>query len=306
MKYALFFALVLGIVLLAGCTQIESLTGTNSGGSSGSDRSSGSNWGSSGSDGYGRTGAMPEAAPRPSMAASPPSDSSPSYQKLIKTANAEVEVPSGTLQERYAKFKAAIASLGGQIVSSDYRESETLKEYDVQVKIPPSKFENLATLLQGIGKVEAMSTNVEDVSEQYVDIETRIRNLQIQRGELIKLYDRNGTLEEIMSVQEEVARVQTKIEGYQNQKLNIDRRAAMSSVQVNIYEQAQAVDRTVLDPLGDVANAFLGALAVAILVISAILGFGIPVLVAGAIIHWGYRRFRPKKAGDAKNRGGKK
>ncbi len=298
MKNALILALIVGIVLLAGCTQLESITGSNSGGSS---ESGGY---------YGTGGAIRESAPSASgnyLAAPEPSPMSPSDQKLIKTANAEVEVPAGTLQERYAKFKSMIASNGGQVTSSDYQESDTTKEYNIQVKIPPSKFENLAGLLQGIGTVKAMNTNVQDVSEQYVDIDTRIKNLQIQRTELLKLFERNGTLEDVLAVENEVTRVQTEIEDYQNQKLNIDRQAATSSVWVRIYEQAPVVNKGIFDTLlSDVANIFLGALGLAVIVVSALLGFGIPVVIAGAILFWVYRRFFPKREGAAQNRGGKR
>jgi Na+/serine symporter len=60
------------------------------------------------------------------------------------------------------------------------------------------------------------------------------------------------------------------------------------------------VDRTVLSPLGSVVNIFLGALGVAIIVISAVLGFGIPVAVVGGILYVIYRRLRPKKGNAGK------
>jgi len=288
MKNSLILAVFLGIVLLAGCTQLEGIVNPNSGGSTGT-------------GGYGTAGAVPEAVRSSGAnyyAAPAPTDMSPSDQKLIKTGNAEVEVPSGTLQEKYAKFKSLIASNGGQITSSDYQESDTTKEYNIQVKVPPKNFENLAALLQGIGTVKSMNSNVQDVGEQYVDIDTRIKNLQIQREELLKLYERNGTLEEILAVENEVTRVQTEIEMYQTQKLNIDRQVAMSAVWVRIYEQAPVVNKGIFDTLlSDVANIFLGALGLAIVVVSALLGFGIPVVIAIAILYWVYRRLFPAKGG---------
>ncbi len=296
MKNALILLLALGLLLLAGCTAVDNITGSN-GGSSGS--------GGSGSSGAvagipSRMMAAPYAsgAPNGDYARVPPNPSGGQIdqsQQLIKTANAEVEVPSGTVQDRYSQFKAAILADGGQIQSADYSETENTKEYNVQALLPPDKFDSLAGMLRGIGTVKQMNTNVNDVSNQYVDIQTRIKNLQIQRDNLYKLYNQSGNLSDLLAIEQEITRVQTDIEEYQNQKLNLDRQIANSKLSVRIYEQAPVVDKTVFDPLGQVANIFLGALGVAIVVISGALGFGIPVAIVLLILYWIYRRIRPAK-----------
>ena len=285
-KTLVLLALV-GVLLLAGCTGIEGI-------------------GSSGSGAYdsgaksvmpARSGANYESSYAPSPAAGSGVVQS---QQLIKTASAQVEVPAGTLQERYAKFKNIILAEGGQITSADYSESDTTKGYNIAAKIPPAKFEELSQQLQTIGTVKEMSSSAEDVSQQYVDVQTRISNLQAQRAELLKLYERNGTLEDLLAVENEINRVQTEIEMYQNQKLNMDRQIAMSSIYVRMYEQSPLVDRTVLEPLGQVANIFLGALGVAIIVIAGVLGFGIPVAIVLGILYVIYRKLRPKKGNAGK------
>ncbi len=284
MKTALFAIAVLGLLLLAGCTSLDSVIGSGTS--------------NSGSGGSYASGAMPKELPLRATAdfaaASAPSDVVQA-QQLIKTANAELEVPAGTLQARYAQFKGLISSDGGQILSADYQETDNTKEYNIRAKIPPAKFEGLASQLQGIGSVKQMNSNVEDVSSQYVDLTTRIKNLQIQRDDLRNLFAQNGSLEDVLAVERELIRVQTDIEMYQNEQLNMDRQIAMSGVQVRIYEQAPAVDRNVLAPLADVGNIFLGALGAAILVLSAILGFGIPVLIVLFIAYKIFRHLRPKK-----------
>jgi hypothetical protein len=299
MKNTLIVLLALGMLLLAGCTGVDSMMGLNG------ERTTDSSGGSTGI--YGGPAKM-MAAPYASGAVADYAPA-PSYggqigqtQQLIKTANAQIEVPTGTVQDRFSKFKAAILADGGQIDSADYSETESTKEYYVQVKISPQKFEGLAAMLQGIGTVKAMSTNVNDVSEQYVDVQTRIKNLELQRDQLLGLYNRSGNLSDLLQIEQEITRVQTDIESYQNQKLNLDRQIANSRLSVRIYEQALVVDKTTLDPLGSVVNAFLSALVVAILVIAGLLGVAIPVAIVFGILYWLYRKWRPKKD----NKAGKK
>ncbi len=294
MKNAILLFALVGLLLLAGCAQLDSLT--NSGGTSGTTTVDYAP--SQMSKSSARTGESAFASPAPASISQ--------SQMLIKTANAQVEVPAGTLSDRFTKLKGLVSAQGGQIISADYSESDTSKEYNVQLKIKPESFENLASLLQSLGSVKSMNTNVQDVSDQYVDLQTRIKNLQIQRDELRALFARNGTLEDVLAVENELTRVQTEIEMYQNQQLNMDRQISLSSVTVRLYEQAPAVSSTVLDPLSGVGNIFLGALGFAILIISALLGFGIPVLVALFVLYKLYRHLRPSKPALAQAKSGKK
>ncbi|MFA5105646.1 MAG: DUF4349 domain-containing protein [Candidatus Micrarchaeia archaeon] len=214
---------------------------------------------------------------------------------VIKTANAVVEVQAGTLEDKYARLKDRITSLGGQISSADYYETDSSKNYNIVMKVKPADFESLSGIFRSLGTVKSMNSNVQDVGEQYTDLEIRISNLQKQRESLLALLDRNGTLSDVLAVENELNRVQTQIEIYQSQKLDLDRRIGMSTVAVNLYEEAPAVDKNVLLPIKEVGNIFLGALGFAILAISAIAGFGIPVAIALGVLYLAYLKFFKKK-----------
>lgn len=221
---------------------------------------------------------------------------------VIKTASASVEVQSGTLEDKYASLKNKITGLGGSITSADYYETDSTKNYNIVMKVKPSDFESLSGIFKSLGTVKSMNSNVQDVGEQYTDLEIRISNLQKQRESLVALLDRNGTLADVLAVESELNRVQTQIEIYQAQKLDLDRRIDMSTVTLNLYEEAPAVDKNVLLPLKEVGNIFLGALGFAILAISAIAGFGIPVAIALAILYFIYVKFFRKKESAAKEK----
>ncbi len=211
--------------------------------------------------------------------------------KVIKAANARIEVPAGTLDDKYASLKEKITSAGGQIVSADYYETGSTKTYNMMIKVKPSEFESLSALFKSIGTVKSMNSNVQEVSEQYTDIEIRIKNLEVQRDRITALLDRNGTLEDILSVENELNRVQTEIEMYQTQKLNLDRRIDMSGVNVELYEEAPAVDKNVFEPLKEIGNVFLGALGFGILALTGLAGLMLPLLVVLLVLYLIYRKF---------------
>ncbi len=145
-----------------------------------------------------------------------------------------------------------------------------------------------------------MSSNIQDVTNDYVDVEIRISNLEKQRARIVALLDSdkgNGTLSDILAVETELNRIQTQIEIYQTQKLNMDRQVELSTVTVSLYESAPLIDKTVLQPLSQVGNVFLGALGFAIVVVFGLAGFAIPVLIAGGIAYLAYRKIAPRFSG---------
>ncbi len=222
---------------------------------------------------------------------------SPSPQKLIKTASASIEVPAGTIEDRLAKLKGIVASKGGQVLSADYSETETEKTYYITLKIMPSEFEDLAQTLKQVGSVKSMSSNIQDVTNDYVDVEIRISNLEKQRASIVALLNSsngNSTLSDILAVETELNRIQTQIEMYQTEKLNMDRQSDLSTVSVSLYESAPLIDKTVLQPLSQVGNVFLGALGFAIIAVFGLLGFAIPVLICGGILYLAYRKIAPR------------
>ena len=201
---------------------------------------------------------------------------SPSPQKLIKTATASIEVPAGTIEDRLAQLKGIVASKGGQVLSADYSETETEKSYYITLKIMPGEFEGLAQTLKQVGSVKSMSSDIQDVTNDYVDVEIRISNLEKQRASIVALLDSgkgNSTLADILAVETELNRIQTELEMYQTEKLNMDRQVELSTVSVSLYESSPLIDKTVLQPLSQVGNVFLGALGFAIIAVCGLLGF---------------------------------
>lgn len=202
-----------------------------------------------------------------------------SGRMVIKSGSAQVQVPAGTLDDRYASLKALVNSSSGYVYAVQYGETASSKYYDVTVKLPPAAFENMPQALKSIGELKSVDTNTQDVTEQYVDINVRIQNLQAEKVRLLEFYNRTANVSELLEVEREVTRVQTEIEQLTAQKLQMERRAELSTMQIRIYEEAPMVDRTVMVPLSALASIFLQALSLAITIIVALSGFGIPFIV---------------------------
>ena len=89
--------------------------------------------------------------------------------------------------------------------------------------------------LRGLGeKVTTDSVSGQDVTEEYVDLESRERNLRATEESLLRLYDRAENVEEALSIQRELTTVRGEIELVQGRIKYLDQRSAYSQITLNI------------------------------------------------------------------------
>ncbi len=205
-------------------------------------------------------------------------------QVVIKTGSARVKVAQNTLEDGYARLKNIVSDMGGDISAVSYNEYTTEKGYYLTLKIDPGKFDQMLGGIKKLGEVKSVDTNLEDVTTQYQDLEVRIRNLREELDALNALYNKTDTIEDILKIRAEINNVETQLEIYEQQKLDLERRAAKSTITVYLYEEKPSIEKDFIVPLGDLAAVFFGALGFAIMAIAAIVGFLLPgLIVLGAI-----------------------
>jgi hypothetical protein len=154
------------------------------------------------------------------------------------------------------------AEQGGLIAGSQVRQDGDRTTATVTVRVPADAATYQTTLdrLRGLAeRVLEEQGQTQDVGEEYVDLESRLRNLRATESSLLALYDRAGRLEDVFAVQRELTSVRGQIEQIQGRKQALERRGAMATITLQLREQA-ALARGDWQP-GEVAGEALRALA---------------------------------------------
>jgi uncharacterized protein YlbG (UPF0298 family) len=206
-------------------------------------------------------------------------------QMVIKTGSATVEVPTNTLAERYAKLKALSAEYGGEVFSSSYYESDSGKTQYVTVKINSKDFDKFTNRLSEIGTVKSFSSSSDDVTQQYIDVTAKLTNLEASRDRLLALYNITANLSDIIALESAISNVQYQIDSTTQQKLYYERQSAKASISVTLSEPAPIVDKSILDPIGQLVNMFVGGLVFSLILIVGGLGFILPLAIVGFVLY---------------------
>lgn len=183
---------------------------------------------------------MEDMAPETSEPQTLEENAQASERKLIKTVDLYVETENydGLL----AGLEAQVSAFGGYIEyqyqnnGSRYSGYEQLRDASLNIRIP------VARLDEFVGKVgeEANITNkeerVEDVTLQYVDLESRKKALATQQERLLELLGQAETVEDIIAIEQRLSEVRYELESMESQLRTLDNQIDYSTIHLNIQE----------------------------------------------------------------------
>jgi hypothetical protein len=129
--------------------------------------------------------------------------------------------------------------LNGYVVSSYKHEYERGVSGHISIRVPVEEFEEaLAKLHQLAVAVPYETTTARDVTEEYVDLEAQVRNLQASEAQYLVLMERADTVEEMLKVQNELSTVRGQIEQIEGRMQYLEQTSETSLIDVTLQETA--------------------------------------------------------------------
>lgn len=160
-------------------------------------------------------------------------------KKIIKTGNLSIKVDKA---ETAAEAIANIAKVNqGDVYGSNfYKNVRGAMIGSITLHVPSNNFEKAFSELKEVAaELISESTNAQDVTEQYIDLEARLKNKMAEEVSFSELLKRSGTMQDILGVTRELARVRGEIEQLQGQKRYLDAQIDMSTISVNLTEDEE-------------------------------------------------------------------
>ncbi|HNZ83294.1 MAG TPA: DUF4349 domain-containing protein [Sedimentibacter sp.] len=159
--------------------------------------------------------------------------------KIIKTGTISAET------EDYDTFlndlSIKISSVGGFLESNNTEvyqvfNDEKLMYGSIRIRVPQENFYELVDYLENAIEVKRKNINETDVTKDYYEKDNRVKNLEVQEQHLRDLFEKATTVEEMLLIENELRRVRTEIDALNISLSDIDDRAAMSTINLEIQE----------------------------------------------------------------------
>lgn len=154
-------------------------------------------------------------------------------EKIIRTAKVRLEVENS--KEAYTKITLLCKEVGGYLAASNYFEdSEANAVSSVALRIPKDKFPLTLDRLATLGRVENITSNSVDVSQEYANLKAHLDALVVVYNKMVEALERRQTsISEAVKLESELTPVLERLESLKNQIDALNN--AISFTTVNVY-----------------------------------------------------------------------
>lgn len=217
-----------------------------------------------------------------------PPASDPAGAMLVRHGEASVEVRH--VDDAVVKIRQTAKQFGGFVANTALRNGKDEQpSASLEIRVPTAQFDGLLGALRALGKVETVTATAEDVGEEYVDLGARAANARRVEARLIEmLAARTGKLSDVLTVEQELARVRQEIERHDARLRWLDRRAALSSLTVTLHEPLALIDRPrpgpIVEALALAWQRALGVMAWCIASLGLIVPLGVLVALGALLV----------------------
>ena len=156
---------------------------------------------------------------------------------ILRTVNLQLVV--GSVAETQREVERLVTEHGGFIAGSQVRQDGDRFTATITLRVPadgPTYGATMARLRALAEQVLDEQIQSQDVTEEYVDLDARLRTLQATEDRLFTFFQRAETVTDVLAVQRELTEVRGKIEQAQGRRQALERRAAMTTITLALRE----------------------------------------------------------------------
>ncbi len=218
----------------------------------------------------------------------------PVDRKIIRNADLTLETESPT--EGLRKITAAAESHGGFVVTSEFKQNpvsagaKPSQSVTVVARVPASQFASALEQIRSAGdRVVSEKVSGQDVSEEYLDIEARLRNKKALEGQFLDIMKQAHKVEDALDVQTQLADVRTEIERLEGRRRFLENQAALSTITTTL-QMPQPIVATTTSGFGTTIKHAFGdavdtAASIILFVIQAVIVL-VPIAVCFGLPGW--------------------
>ncbi len=218
---------------------------------------------------------------------------------IIKTGSLSIVVDD--VSESVVDIVKYAEEQGGFLVTSNvYKEGIDTNGY-LTVRVPSEILDETIQYVKEMGDVESERVDGQDITEEYVDLEAKLNNLEASEKQFLEIMKNAVRIEDVLAVQRELTWVRDDIERTEGRMKYLKESTDLSSL--TIYLSTNPSTLPVVDeedkwkPLAVFKDALRSLLDTSQEVLNSVIWFGVylPVIIVLLLIIWGIKRYLKRK-----------
>ncbi|MGD9853679.1 MAG: DUF4349 domain-containing protein [Planctomycetaceae bacterium] len=160
----------------------------------------------------------------------------PVNRKIIYHAHLQIDVTN--FGDAAAGVESIISQHGGFVASSRLGgQSGSTRSGQWTLRVPVQRYRSFVNELAHLGELRELNETSQEVSDEYFDLEARVRNKQQEEQRLLKHLDETTRqLPEILTIEREISRVRGEVEQMQGRLKLLADQTSLSTVELAIAE----------------------------------------------------------------------
>ncbi|MFF2363486.1 DUF4349 domain-containing protein [Streptomyces sp. NPDC058122] len=178
------------------------------------------------------SGAAGSGAPNGRKAAAPPRVT---VNSIIRTASLTVVVKdvAGALDDARAAAENAGGYVGDETTTRDGRDHERTR---VVLRVPTERYDEVLAALEGAGKVVTRTAKAQDVTDQVVDVESRVKSQRASVARVRELMDKATKLSDVVALEGELSTRESDLEALLAQQASLKDRTSLATITLTLSE----------------------------------------------------------------------
>ncbi len=180
-------------------------------------------------------------APAPDIGASIPGAVSSTAQDRLIVRNGDLSLVVKDVVQTRDDIAQLATRLEGYVVSTSISGKDLNLKGNIVIRVPDTRFESAIGELRKLAvRVNTERTSSQDVTEEYSDLQARLKNAQATENQLLVLLQKADKVDDILKVYQQLTQVRQQIEQLKGRIQYLERSSSMSLISVNLEPESSA------------------------------------------------------------------
>jgi len=163
----------------------------------------------------------------------------PLERKIIKEGSIRFETDDAS--KTLELITNILKQYGGYVSKDNVNDYTERIEHTLEVRVPSEHFDSLLEQIsKNAEQLDSKNISARDVTEEYVDIESRIKSKKELAARYTALLSKATTVEEILNIEREIGVLREEIESFQGRLRYLKDRVSFSTLSITFYEKTRS------------------------------------------------------------------
>ncbi len=159
-----------------------------------------------------------------------------SERKLTKTGR--IRFRTSDMAKTKNTIVQAVTELNGYVSNENASQYGKTMEHTLTLRVPAENFDALLQRIEsGAERIDSKNIDVQDVTQEYIDLDARVRTKKELEARYQELLKRANTVEEILQIEAQIGNIRTEIESAEGRLQYLSKQVTHSTLTVTFYEQ---------------------------------------------------------------------